>query len=408
MSLGRSREVLIRLFTDVHELQRDPVVHRTLALTIQEELIRRITHCERAIRETRTKVRAIKVALARRGNTRERAQALKKGRAALEARLSYHKELLDIFRTIGDSVAFIYGDRFDIKQLSLREPAGFISAKEGSRTERLMLRQVFAKGYIGILNDLTHSLRFGDVTMFLAAELSPHSPFNVIEVKSGSLNSRARRQMKAMEDTMTYLRTDTKIIGDITFLRDSTQREPTGHGGEFVRLVGRMNENGWAQAQVEPGLEYLVISAEKEPSLDEILSPTPTLNSKCVLCFNDAKYVHAGYYPFPLSLSDADVLFRFYDAQFVGLAVVDMQQVNSALRSRGLSVALAKDDEFPWLVTAVDTKVPIKWKVGSHLLGRLAAEFLSLDWLIENIASLAAVTQTRLQQPVSGDDSPAR
>jgi hypothetical protein len=44
--------------------------------------------------------------------------------------------LILALRAVGDAVAFIYGDRHELKELLQGEHAGFITGKQGARLER--------------------------------------------------------------------------------------------------------------------------------------------------------------------------------------------------------------------------------------------------------------------------------
>jgi hypothetical protein len=139
---------------------------RSLALEIQEELLERIGRAERAVRLRRTANTALTKQLSMRGNSRAEARKLKVQNAAGEERIRQQKELLSVLRSIGDAVAFTYGDRWELKQLVWNQEPGFITGKRGTRLERGILRAAFARGAIAVMNDLTHTLRHGDITIF--------------------------------------------------------------------------------------------------------------------------------------------------------------------------------------------------------------------------------------------------
>jgi hypothetical protein len=70
--------------------------------------------------------------------------------------------VISVLRSIGDAIAFIYGNRWDIKQMVMKEESGFITGKRGTRLERKILRKAFEIGATVVMNDLTHTLRHGD------------------------------------------------------------------------------------------------------------------------------------------------------------------------------------------------------------------------------------------------------
>jgi hypothetical protein len=86
------------------------------------------------------------------------------------------------------------------------------------RLERAILRAVFRKGGMGILNDLTNCLRYGDITVPIGGK------FLLIEAKSGkSRTPHGERQETKMRKISDYL------------LCDRTN-ELYGSSGDFSRL----------------------------------------------------------------------------------------------------------------------------------------------------------------------------
>jgi hypothetical protein len=63
-----------------------------------------------------------------------------------------------------------------------------------------------------------------------------------------------------------------------------------------------------------------------------------------------------------------------------------MDHVNNKLKDKYLSVNCIDDSHFPWEVVCEnpDKADKIESYVGYHMIGRLASEFLSLNWIIEN------------------------
>src|SRR5262245_40929119 len=112
--LSRYKSSLIALFKRVHTLEADPTGRRLLALEIQEELLQRLGRAERVIRCTRQEIDALKRQLAQRGNDRATSRRLKTQRFACEQKIDLQKQVLGILRSVGDAVAFIYGDCCDL------------------------------------------------------------------------------------------------------------------------------------------------------------------------------------------------------------------------------------------------------------------------------------------------------
>jgi hypothetical protein len=200
----RQKNWLLALFYKLRELSADPIGKRILALEIQEQLIKRISRAERLIRRIRRANEEIKKQLTQR-QTKEVAERAKLVYRVNEGKIDAQKNLISCLRSVGDSIAFIYGNRWDLKQFAFKQDSGFITGKKGARLERKILRGAFGIGAAAVLNDLTHTMRHGDITAF-HPDLSLHggSPCLLIEAKSGRGGSRARtlRQKEAAESIL--------------------------------------------------------------------------------------------------------------------------------------------------------------------------------------------------------------
>jgi hypothetical protein len=198
--MNRRKKGLLTLFQLVHELEADRIGKRFLALEIQEEVLARIGRAEQGIRKARTEGNDIKRRLSQRGNTRDVSRTLRETYERALKYISIQKRLILTLRSIGDSVAFIYGDRHELKQLADGGDPGFITGKRGTRLERAILRAAFGWGATVVMNDLTNNLRHGDITTF-RPDLWPdgNSPIMLIEAKSGrgGNKKRAERQQKS-------------------------------------------------------------------------------------------------------------------------------------------------------------------------------------------------------------------
>jgi hypothetical protein len=392
--LTRHKRWLLTLFRQIQELRDAPLEKRLLALEIQEQLLYSIGRAERLIRQIRKENTNLKKALAQRGTPKEIAQKIKSKNLLGSERIEDQKTLISILRSVGDSIAFIYGDRWDLKQMVQKEESGFLTGKKGARLERAILRKAFEVGATVVLNDLTHTLRHGDIAVF-RPDLWPEggSPFLLIEAKSGRGGDAARtaRQMAASKEMFNYLSTDKKEVESGLWRRISVNQEPQYHFSEATRMMRQLPPAGWLVEEIESGLHYALIDcAHEEPPLDAIFGKVVRQGKSFMLSVNDMKKHTLAYYPFPLSIADPEMLFRFYNGEFVMWVIVDLGRVNEALVRHSIKVTPRDDDEFPWEIspTAEDAgrDTPISY-VGYHPIGRLAAEFLRLDWLLENMVA---------------------
>jgi hypothetical protein len=244
------------------------------------------------------------------------------------------------------------------------------------------------------MNDLTHTLRHGDITLF-RPDLWPEggSPFVLIEAKSGRGGNRARksRQEAAAKQVFDYLTTDKREADGGIWQRVSVNEHPLYHFEEAKRMMTTLPHTGWVIEEVEPGLHYVLIDCACETGeYDSIFGELFSRSRPFMISVNDMKEQTLAYYPFPLSIHNPEALFRFYNGEFVMFVIVDLERVNEVLIPNSISVTLSGNDEYPWMVSSTTTDAgpePSTSYVGFHPIGRLAAEFLRLDWLLRNMVT---------------------
>lgn len=378
------RSVLRALFERVLLVLSDPARHRLLVLDLQEELIERTVRVERAIRCAREAVAAHRTNLREHRSDGAYVRRISRQIARLKETITANQSYLEILRTVGDALAFIFGDRFDLKPLAFREAPGFIGGKRGARLERAILRSAFAHGHVAILNDITHTLRHGDVTVF-----RPDGTFHLIEVKSGRGGkfARSQRQLEVMRTMATYLVTDERKEEGGVWRRFAVRSAPADHSAFVTERLQSLPDCGWSLSEVEPGLFYLLVDCLKGSfSPERALAGLDRTTQFEVLSANNMKYERMGYVPFPLLIRDPDILCRFYAGELVVNIFVSIDAANHLLAAHGLSVSLHGDPLQHWEVH--DNAHPQYASFTSaHFVGRLAAEFVTLKWLVESIAA---------------------
>jgi hypothetical protein len=408
--LTRHKLWLIELFRQIQALRAEPLRRRLLALELQEALLYRISRAEWLIRRIRRENKELKKSLSLRGSTKDSSRDKKIRYGRNNDRLEEQRNLISVLRSIGDCVPFIYGDRWDLKQMVLKEEPGFLTGKSGTRLERQVFRNAFDAGATVVMNDLTHTMRFGDITLF-RPELWPEggSPFIWFEVKSGRGGDSARtaRQMAASKHIGDYLATDKREADGGLYQRVSVLGEPTHHFERATRMMVSLPQGGWLLEEVEPGLHYVLIDCRrKTEGYEEIFGDLFKRGRSFLLSVNDMKKEQRAYYPFPISIRDPNALYRFLNGEFIMLVIVDLDQVNRQLSRQSMSISGSGQDEYPWMVTLEGSDVPVELResfVGIHPIGRLAAEFMSLEWLIDNLVSRAILEAA--ESYVNGDAS---
>jgi hypothetical protein len=270
--------------------------------------------------------------------------------------------------------------------MAFKAAPGFIADKSGTKLERRILEEAFKRGIIAIQNDLTNCLRYGDITM-------PHEgTVQVVEVKSGEVDwPRNERQKQDLVKISDYLRND-KVQGlygmDETIRRHSTETAEVNHTAIINQLITRSYSEGNVLAEVEEGLLYHVAV---DPSSDEISRAIEGKEPGLAMMVNELKFNNVGYFPFTLSLFEPEHWFDFYRGEFVICVFVDLAVVRRKLGAAGWKVSILEDEWPPWALhltnpTGSDDK-PSEIKVSRHFFGRLAAEFVSLDWILKESIS---------------------
>lgn len=387
--MQRYRKALRSLFARVQELAERRIENGHLVFEIQEELLRRIVRAESRIRKARSAAQQLKIMLSNPENTRAISDEIRWKHAAAIHAVETQKTLIRTLRTIGDSIAFIYGDRHELKQLVRNGDPGFISGKKGTRLERKILRVSASLGVTIVMNDLTNTLRHADFTIF-RPDLWPEggSPFYLGEAKSGKGGNkrRAERQLKAAQAICDYIHTDIDEQELGSRMRVAVRDNISDHGQLVTQLAQKLLRQGVIVEEVEPGLTYVLIDGAVDTrELHKIFSP---LNNKgkmmALLSVNDQKNVDQGYYPFPLLIRDPDVLFRFFSGEFVAYVVVDVCFINDCIRSHGIAIEFAAEN---WKIVSLTRGADDwgEWYLSNRAIHLLAAEFISLRWFIDNI-----------------------
>lgn len=377
---------LINLFGLVQKLRVNPYERSKTCLQIQESLLKHVCYIEQKIRECRAREQHLNKELHFRRTHRlvkTEAQKIKNLINSLVKKHDEYQHLLVIFRSIGDALAFTYIDKWDIKPQSFKQAPGFLSQKAGLKRELKIFRGVFSLGHIGILNDLTNCLRYGDISV------PKEGKQYIFEVKSGkSSNSRIQRQLAKARKLTNYITNDeTDSLYGINgeWQRVSLHSPEVHHRRLLNSLIKDALENQNIYAEVEDGLYYILLSRFK-PEILQLVS-TKCKGKPIFSMANDYKYNFSGYYPFALSIYDSEAWYNFCYDKLIILVVVDSATIEKKFNTQGLSVELLSNEDWAMDITNLKrTQDELEYlKVSRHLLGRVFAEFLSLDWLLQDI-----------------------
>lgn len=123
----------------------------------------------------------------------------------LEVYISDFHYMRDLILFIGDTMAIKILDVDAVKEFACYPSSGFISGKEGLRAELEAARKFYQEGYIVVLNDLTHCLNVGDLTLRKGDEVRT---FEVKSTARAYFTPEAVRQIVIPIKVHNYIQTD--------------------------------------------------------------------------------------------------------------------------------------------------------------------------------------------------------
>ncbi len=377
---------LSKLFADLQLVRAKPLESQGTCLEIQETLIQKITYMERKIQKFKAQVREYTGFLKTKHSTpltKDEAKLLKSEIEYSQYLIDEYQNLQQIFRSIGDGLAFIYLDTWDIKPMAFKQSAGALSGKKGARLERKVLRKIIKSGKIAILNDLTNCLRHGDITVI------EDSLPQIFEVKSSKArNDRTKRQIENIEKVLEYLYTDSAegLYGSkLKIQRTAGHSKAKYHADELNKVIDEALVKGHSWLKIEDGLYYFADLAPGSSKISEVIA-------KCVappiVCFlNMDKYAHRAYIPLALSIKNSKALLKFYAGELMLLVFIDPSVMVEHLNSKGFALEFDKEGDYALTVRSLsesEDKSGIL-NISHHMFSRISYEFLSLKWFLNDI-----------------------
>ena len=351
-----------RLHRKLHELKAAPYSNSSLLLAIQEELIKKIKYVEARIRDA-------------------------KSRPDPEL-ASVYQHLLHALKSIGDGLAFLYIDRWDIKPLARNHRPGFISGKTGFRQEAKVLRTSIQNGPV-LLADLTNCLRHGDIYAF-----KENGDPLICELKSSRGGGRAHRQMKRSRRVADYLNTDRAegtILKDKLLIRRSLSIDLVERVYDANKAIALALSEGFGASSPEEGVVYLVDhGTNTELALEHISS----LKNPAVWYLNALKGVATDFVPLALSITDSEGFVRFLDGSLMITVVIDTATISRSFNSKGFEVDYL--DDLDWFMK-IHKGEGAPLQISRNFMGRVACEFLSLNWLIEELTQRYAAVMAEAE-----------
>jgi hypothetical protein len=354
-SFARAHALLQNLRANLEDLE----ALRELQMLVLREVIR----AEEKIRELKAQLRTIEEATD---------TATTRRTAYLDNRIEGFRQCAYIWRCFGDAIAFLYMDKYALKQcfystetVNAKQDAGFILGKQGLANELAMLESALKHGVPAVLVDLTNTIRHGDVC--LMGESDPC----LIEVKASKrLNDRGKKQKRSLEKLRTFYEADkcAGLRGFPELRRKASETPERTYVDQINECIREAVKDGYAVRQPEQGLHYIVMT-QKAPNLEQILGSLK-LNSLWPFFLNEPKSdrIWAPYFPFILTIEEWDHLWKFIRGNLFIVVFVELDALCKVALDEGCKATFDLDDE----LRPLRIEVPDGGKVyiSSHILTR--------------------------------------
>jgi hypothetical protein len=397
--LARYRKSIYRLVALLRKIQSDPE-DLDMLLQMQREIITRIRRTDQRIAELKALKRHLTGEKKRGSLSKADTRSIKEGIVAVSGAVSFYQWILFVWRSFGDSIAFVYLDKFSIKHMifnvddgAKKEASGALVGKEGFEYEWRLVRSMARKKIPAMLCDISNVLRHGDVCVLVGPDPIP------IEVKaSGNSNARVERQLENLKKIRSFYETDTvtNFRGHETVRRVELLAPKANHAAAINECIELSKQTGGAAVSPESGLVYACL---RTASIDEILMPH--LNPSCaVVMLNSAKAEGEWgiFVPFLLSIDRDEAIFEFLNGEISLFVAADMDELVRTYAAHGLR---AEHSATGLIVSRLDAPSGKNVFVTTSpvFLNRIFYEFESIDALARMQGSHIELIEAR---PSSG------
>jgi len=343
---------------------------------LQKLLLREVIRAEEKIRELKAEQNSIRGI---------EDSAAKKRSSYLENRIELFRQCAYIWRCFGDAIAFLYMDKFALKQsfystenTNEKQGAGFIAGKEGLANELLLLDSALEHNVPALLVDLTNTIRHGDICL-----MGRSDPY-LIEVKSSKkLNRRGRKQKRSLEKLHTFYETDIGkgLRGFPELRRQATEMPERAYVDQINECIVEALKDGYAVRNPERGLHYIVMT-QGGPGPEKVMDSL-ALNAPWAFFLNPDKSgrAWAPYLPFTLTIKDKDHLWDFIRGNLFILVLVELGALCQIALDEGYDAKFDRNDEFYPLRVDVPGGDGMAG-ISEHILARIGMEFMSPEWIV--------------------------
>lgn len=401
--LARYRNSIYKLMALLRKVQSNSE-DLDLLLQLQHEIVSRIRRTDQRIAGLKILKRQLMSEKRRGSVSKADARSIKENIAAVSDAVSFYQWLLFIWRSFGDSLAFVYLDKFAIKHMTFnvddgakKEAAGALAGKKGFKHEWRLVRSLARKKVPAMLCDISNVLRHGDVCVLSGPDPVP------IEVKaSENSNARVERQLENLKRILSFYETDsaTNFRGYETIRRVELATPKVNHAAVINQCIELSQETGGIAISPEAGLVYASLTSA---SIDDIL--TPHLNPRCaVAMLNGAKSDGDWgiYVPFLLSIDSSEAVFEFLNGDITLFVVADMDELVRTYATHGLR---AEHTAKGLVVSRLDAQP------GKDAFVTTSTDFLSrIFYEFESIDALARMQKSHIEliEATSFDHPPLR
>jgi hypothetical protein len=209
----------------------------------------------------------------------------------------------------------------------------------------------------------------------------------VIEVKSSAnTNVRIDRQVEAISGLHQYLESDQsdKLFGLQNLKRMELGVPELNYQAAISQQIAQAREKGFCHQSPEKGLHIFALSSAK---MDELGKAMSRLEQPIMFFLNETKrdQTWGSYYPFVLSIDQPAELYAFLKGEVYLLVVIEFGVCEALAREKGwqLNYRESGDYAFEFMEANGEEEEPVRFNLSRHFLGRIAHEFLSLQWVMD-------------------------
>ncbi|MEY2250654.1 hypothetical protein [Comamonas sediminis] len=370
----------------LHIIKTKKDLHAGAIVDFQLLLLTKVKEAEKAILRTKAIIQKLRLEKSNDRPTKERSKEITKLIPKFEEKLEDYKYIIYIWKMYGESIAFIFCDKYAIKHFlydknyNIKETAGFISGKEGLKAELMFLKEAGKNNVPAVLCDLTNTLRHGDVCL-----LGRSDPFP-IEIKTTKSDAykpdkRAEKQFRSIGELNSFFKNDAaeNFRGGGPVVRNELSFKEKYHFQAINQCIEKAYIEEMSHVSPESGIHYIAALKFKPEVYKQI----------------SAKYVHQinlntfkrelnwhPYTPFHLSLAP-EHLYKFIIGNLSIIVILDLQIIKRRFKQNGMHLTYLQDGPWYAQISATGNILEGGLRISMQSFLRLAFEFQSLSWAIK-------------------------